>query len=931
MAALDTPQLNTGGTNIFDLILAQAEQNEEALAVLAPGRPPLTFSGLKKQIEDTIDALNSLGIGRNDRVALVVPNGPEAAVAFLAIASGATCAPLNPNYRASEFEFYLSDLNASAIIVEAGFESESLDVARQLNIPVIQLIPQSDRGAGVFKLAGEHQEREFTPGVAKPEDVALVLHTSGTTSRPKIVPLLHSNLAASAVNIRRSLRLGPSDRCLNVMPMFHIHGLIAAGLSSLGAGGSVVCTRGFNQGEFFQLLDEFRPTWYTAVPTMHQAVLSQAASNREIIDRVPLRFVRSASSALAPQVMAELESVFNAPAIEAYGMTEAGHQMASNPLPPAPRKPGSVGIASGPEVAILDEAGNVLPPDTTGEISVRGLNIMMGYEKNEQANASSFSNGWFRTGDQGHIDSEGYVFLTGRLKELINRGGEKISPREVDEVLLDHPAIKQVVTFAMPHPSLGEDIAAAVVLRPGNAVSEEEVRSFAAGRLAEFKVPRKIVILDEIPKGPTGKLQRIGLAEKLGLTASVQDQRTKPLVRPADPIEFNLAKIWEEILGVKEVGVTDDFFDLGGHSVLAVSLIERIAETFGEELSPATLLQAANIRQQAEVLRQHSKSKPFSSLVPIQPNGAQPPFYCVHEVGGYLYYRDLAHHLGNNQPFYGLQPRGLDAKQLLDTTIEEMAAHYISDIKQVQHSGPYFLGGFSFGGVVAYEMARQLIADGADVGLVVLIDAYGPGYTGRALRKVYSDDEEPKKSRRLEAGTQNVARHLHVVGSLSLPEKLSYVASRLKNIIVAKFRSGISRTRERLNRTRWRVAYSVNRAFGKPYKRGYRMIPEVSRRAIEKYAFPPYEGSVLLYKASQQPEYARLDSTLGWGSVVKGSIEIHEINGDHRSIVREPVVKQVAESLKEEIEAARLQFSDEQICGLNGHGRGSSRMKAVSR
>jgi acyl-CoA synthetase (AMP-forming)/AMP-acid ligase II len=344
-----------------------------------------------------------------------------------------------------------------------------------------------------------------------------MLHTSGTTSRPKLVPLTHRNLCASARNIAATLSLGPADRILHVMPLFHIHGLVAGLLAPLLSGGSVFCTSGFNALKFFAWMDEARPTWYSAVPTMHQAILARAGRNREVISRSPLRFIRSSSASLPPQVMAKLEETFSAPVIEAYAMTEAAHQMASNPLPPRQRKPGSVGVAAGPEVTVLDAQGNILPAGQTGEVAIRGENVMQGYENNPEANAAAFTDGWFRTGDQGMMDENAYLRITGRLKEIINRGGEKISPREVDEVLLSHPAVAQALTFALPHEKLGEEVAAAIVLREGRAIAERELREFAAERLADFKVPRRIVFLGEIPTGSTGKLQRIGLAQRLGL------------------------------------------------------------------------------------------------------------------------------------------------------------------------------------------------------------------------------------------------------------------------------------------------------------------------------------------------------------------------------------------------------------------------------
>jgi oxalate---CoA ligase len=499
------------------LVKRQADARPDASAVFAPGRQTLTYGELFEQIRRTASVLRRYGIGRNERAALVLPNGPEAAAAFVSVASAATSAPLNPAYRAEEFDFYLSDLKAKALIIAEGMDSPAIEVARARGITVLRL--RAGETAGVFDL-GESSEVEDAVGevdLAEPSDVALVLHTSGTTSRPKIVPLTHTNITRSAANIARTLGLTPEDRCLNIMPLFHIHGLMAATLATVEAGASVVCTPGFDALKFFSWLSEFQPTWYTAAPTMHQAILARAARHREQAASGRLRLIRSSSASLAPQVLADIERLFQAPVIESYGMTEAAHQMASNPLPPKTRKPGSVGLAAGPEVGVMNEAGELLPARQTGEVVIRGENVASGYESNPEANRTAFTNGWFRTGDQGFLDAEGYLYLTGRLKEIINRGGEKISPREVDEVLLDHPAVAQAVTFALPHQKLGEEVAVAVILRTGETATVKDLRQFAARRLADFKVPRKFVFLEEIPKGPTGKLQRIGLAQKLGL------------------------------------------------------------------------------------------------------------------------------------------------------------------------------------------------------------------------------------------------------------------------------------------------------------------------------------------------------------------------------------------------------------------------------
>jgi acyl-CoA synthetase (AMP-forming)/AMP-acid ligase II len=502
----------------LETLIARGQPTNPAIG--APGRSALSYAGLRTLAQRTLAALNTAGIGRGDRVAIVLPNGPEMATAFLSIAGGATTAPLNPGYREDEFDFYLSDLDARALVILDGMDSPARAVAAARQIPVLSLVPDLDGPAGGFSLRPEQplDRTPRAPGSAQADDVALVLHTSGTTARPKIVPLRQRNIIASAHNIGRVLHLGPDDVCMNIMPLFHIHGLIAATLSSLAAGASVSCTPGFNALKFFAWFDEVRPTWYTAVPTMHQAILARASRNLESIKAGRLRFIRSSSASLPPQVMIELEETFGVPVIEAYGMTEAAHQMASNPLPPAPRYAGSVGLAAGPEVGIMDEAGHLLPPGGLGEVVIRGDNVTSGYENNPSANASAFVDGWFRTGDQGVLDESGYLRLTGRLKELINRGGEKISPLEVDAVLMDHPAVQQAVTFGMPHSMLGEEIAAAVVLREGASTSERDIRDFVAVRLASFKVPRRVLFLTEVPKGPTGKVQRIGLAQLLGIS-----------------------------------------------------------------------------------------------------------------------------------------------------------------------------------------------------------------------------------------------------------------------------------------------------------------------------------------------------------------------------------------------------------------------------
>jgi acyl-CoA synthetase (AMP-forming)/AMP-acid ligase II len=484
------------------LDLLEAGKAEDP-AIIVPEGPRLDYGRLREQVSRTADTLAALGLERGDRVALVLPNGAEAVIAFLGAAVCATAAPLNPGYTEDEFRFYMEDTEAKALIVPRG----GAEAARRAMPQGTLLIEAELEPTGRLRLesAAARQAGRSASG-PREDDVALVLHTSGTTSRPKRVPLKHGNLAASVQQIVATYALSPADVSLCMMPLFHVHGLVASALATLASGGTVVTPPRFNPLGFWPLVQAQHATWYSAVPTIHQLALARTSEGERPPGAETLRFIRSCSSALPAALMLQLEERVGVPVLEAYGMTEASHQIASNPLPPAPRLPGSVGLGTGVSVGIMDERGTLLPTGTQGEVVIRGANVTDGYENNPEANATCFTDGWFRTGDLGVLDAAGYVTLQGRIKELINRGGEKISPREVDEVLLLHPAVAEAVCFGSPHPAWGEEVAAAVVLRA--AASEADLQRHCREHLAAFKVPKTVHIVESIPRTATGKIQR---------------------------------------------------------------------------------------------------------------------------------------------------------------------------------------------------------------------------------------------------------------------------------------------------------------------------------------------------------------------------------------------------------------------------------------
>jgi len=844
----------------------------------------MTHGELRGCIRATLANLQRAGFSRGDRLATVFSPGAEEGAALIALASGFTLLPVNPAFNEEEFRRYLSEARAKAMVVEKGTSDTARKVGRDLGIEILDFARESRGDSLGFSIGGSVGGEGAEPEFSLEGDVLFVIGTSGTTAKPKLVPLTQSNFCWSMHFYNLSFQTNSTDRYLLFMPLFHAHGIFPL-IRVIGMGGCAVCTPSFDPLRFYEWLDGSRATLVTAGPSNYQALLDHAKENLEVIKRNRLRCISTGNAAMPVTVMKELERLFMAPVIESYGMTES-IAITSNPLPPGKAKHGSAGISWGVEVAVLDDDGTILPDGKIGEVAVRGDQMTAGYENDPEANGRAFKNGWFMTGDVGFFDEEKYLYIKGRLKELINRGGEKIAPREVEEVLLEHPAVKEAVVFSIPHPKLGEDVGAAVVTRGEGTVSEAELRVYVSGRLAFFKVPSRVLILAELPKGATGKLTRIGMAERLGLAA------VKPFgeyVPPRTETERKLAELLGRIFAVDRVGIKDSFFDLGGHSLMAVRLFSEIEKEFGVKLPLSTLFQYPTVEGIAECLGEEGKQKGWTTLVPLQTCGLEPPLFLVHGGDGdVINYKELVKALGEGRRIFGIQAKGLDGREAPLESFEEMGRRYIEDIKTVQPDGPYYIAGFSAGGIIAFEMARLLEAKGERAAFVGIIDVdalrFDERFLRRNARRVFlrellflSKDIMPNSPRR-RAG-MDLKLWLRVktmarvgakglgIGSMGVGDLVPGDA-----VILPEPRKG--------------VYLAQIRAAGQYVPREYGGVVTVFRGEGIPFVYPSVEES-------------------GWEMYAKGGVDLHVVPGRiHGSQLKSPNVQYLAKRMRESMDSA---------------------------
>ncbi len=882
------------GQSVSDTIL-YGPQNEDAIAILSPGQTPLTYGRLRKNIVETVKQLNSMGYGKNDRIIVVLPSGPEMAVTFLSIASGFTCVPLNPGFTEHEFKNYLEDIKPKAVLTLADSDSPIIAIAKNIGLPILRILTTPAEGAGLFHIAGDNGDFLAPSGFAGPDDIALILLTSGSTYRPKRVPLTHLNLCSSAMDFISSFNLTKNDRCLAIVPLFYINGLCSVLFSSLAVGGSVVCTPGYDQEKFLDWLNEFKPTWYSAVPTIHKVILEQSRTFPAPLAS-SLRYIRSAGSALPDQVRLDLEHMFNSTVLEGYGMTECP-RISGNPLPPGVRKPGSVGVPGiGVQVAIIGEDGKFLPAGQSGEIVISGPSVMKGYYGEDELNLRSFVNGWFKTGDQGYFDKDGYLFINGRIKELINRGGEMISPIEIENVLASHPNIKEAVVFSMPDEILGEIVAAAIVLRDSINADPDEFRSYIARYISYTKVPYHIFFIDKIPKLPSGKVQRNGILNYIKQLNRISDsisRREIPADQQLNNNERQMQNIWEESFGRSPISVNDNFFNIGGNSLIAVQIFAKIDTRFKIRLPFDTIIMSPTIRQLSLFL-DRTDAKPLSGrIVPLQPNGTKTPLFCIHTIGAsLLQYEGLAKCMGEDRPIYGILPQGLDGNEKPLDSIEEMAALYIKRIREIQPNGPYNLLGFSAAGSIAYEMARQLDLEGQQVGFAGLLDHPAPN----------------------QANEYDKTRIMRYMKNINLWSARFYyhffkVRSNKKTDILKNYRVGV-------NAIVMRKIYTIR---NKPlpdrlvYQPFVMNLPGPERNVsmrffdgLRKYRPGVYNGKITLFVAEETDKesywlskYHYYDPKMGWGKLVKDGVDVITIPGYHVSILLEPNLQILAKKINE--------------------------------
>jgi acyl-CoA synthetase (AMP-forming)/AMP-acid ligase II/thioesterase domain-containing protein/acyl carrier protein len=866
---------------VCDIIRRWAKVQPDAIAFVEEDRPALSYAGLVGVMDHIRDTSWAFGLGLDDRIGLVFSNSVDLAAALVGVTGFAAAVPLDPRLTADEAQDDLQKREVTALFTEAGLETSIVKAAQSLGLPIFDFEPRKEGISGEIEFCGSTAALSANPSrqkAAGPDDLQMVFTTSGTTDTKRAVPYYHRRRFAISYGNEELLSLSPDDRHLLMRPLYYAGG-VAKIFSPLMSGGGVAFTPNFDPETFFRCLKKLSPTWLSAGPAIQHAIHDYLKTHPGAAEGSTLRFIRVSSGYIEPRIADELENALGAAVIESYASTEIGGPITINPLPPGLRKRGTVGKACNCEVQIWSLEGDALPSGELGEIVVNRKKDTNSYQSALETGGPAVTDGWFRTGDEGFLDEDGYLTLTGRIKEIISRGGEKVSPAEVDRALMAHPEIHEAATFATPHRTLGEEVAAAVVVEPGSALTEQDLTCFLLEGLVGFKVPRQFVFVDEIPKSDRGRVQRHTLAAALGLKTDTTPVRGANADRDPSPLEARLVEIWKRILKLDHVGLNDNFFLLGGDSLMAVELFLKIQQALRHRLPVACLFEAGTVTEMATLIEEGEAP---GCMVPIQPKGDHPPFFCVHPSGGgVMGFYNLAKHLGRDQPFYGIQSIGWDGEVVPFTSYETMAAHYAAEIRKHQPEGPYYLGGYSFGGRAAVYVARHLKAMGQEIALLALLDPYSTNGRHRITHAMWLEKRgQPKGWAWLVATTRY----------------LRFRQSRGLSALFAQARRAVMFT-----------IWAYYRKNGKTLPFNLRR-PDHANRCIRavRNKIPPYDGDATYFKASFNSSATRHpDAQETWDRVIRGQLTTVPIPGNHTQVIQEPHVRAVAKELQTALETAR--------------------------
>ena len=882
---------------VRDLIIL-GSQDPDSPAIESPGYKPLTFRDLREQIAYTVQSLNAQGFRPNDRIAIIMPDGPHTAVAILGVMAGFTAVPFNTQYKKPEYDEFFSSIGIKAVLVQKGEDTAAIAVAAAQKIPVLE-ISCSRETAGLFTLIPEGEIKGTGAIYATQQDIAAIKLTTGTTAKSKYVPVSQRRFFAGMQMLNASSSLDNTDKNLHFLPLDTGFGFESALGSSLLTGGSLICLKEFMPSDFPNLLSTCRPTYYWGGPAHHQALLQELQTvPRNQRKNHSLRWIYSGSAAISPKVRQDLESFLGIRVIDVYVMSEAYISMNY------PYKQGSVGIPFIGELEIRNDEDHALLAGQHGEIVVRGELVFDGYLNAPEENAAAFRDGWFRTGDIGYVDEEGYLFLTGRKKEMINKGGRKIAPAEVDAVLMSHPGVEEAMAFRIPDPLLGEDIAA-MVIRKTDRVSEQDLRQYCLDHLAPFKVPRRILFARNIPKNALGKPLREEGAAQWSDAASLTDQLGEKSGQENIPgrsmNEETLQHLWKDILDLPDISPDADFFLCGGNSLTAIELLIRIQREYHVSLPPDTIYRYPTIHEQAVLLQKKVvTAKEYHPLiVPLREEGNLTPLFCIHPLGGWMdHYLKILPAIDRSRPVFGIRGRGLAPGETLPRTVEETAREQVDAIRTVQRTGPYHLLGFSNGGIIAYELACQLQERGETLAYLGLIDVSVPATEVRYFKTLAAMLFPGRTLGRIPAYFE---RHLKAHPDSRI---YAFIIRSMQAVFHGLlFRSPSKSLPESVYDIHASVHTKENSLAHFPKESHPNM--KVQLNASRMYLPHTFKGDIMLFSTGPDPILFPGDPTRGWGSKISGTCTVIAVPGDHANLFNEPQLAVLVEKIRSVLGAYR--------------------------